>query len=107
MMETYNHIPDNAIIMLDVANIAERSVLLDKLIYNIYNTSYDTYGVLLRILTKYPIITTSMLQDSMFMNGNGGEDTSILFTDLHIGKYIYIYSVCVMCIYNIICRFGY
>ena len=86
-------IPSNAVLVLDVAGEAEKTVLIDKILLFCYTTNYDTYGILLRLLTSLPVLTTAVLSDAIFTGGakEEAETATILFTDLHLGMCMFVY----------------
>jgi hypothetical protein len=92
MVAHYGEVRRDSLLIFDVAGASEKGVLIRKLRSHLYDPKHDLYAVLLRLLTRNPIITIDSLQDDRFFGANGahhrvvGRSNSILFADLHIGR---------------------
>lgn len=94
MIKDYGCVRKDSLIIFDVAALDEKSVLLKKLIYNLYNKTKDTYGAMLLAISDVPMVTTNILKDEWFFDRNAFHcsgvtcdhfSDAIIFTDLHIG----------------------
>lgn len=91
MIAQYGEVRLDSLLVFDVAGAPEKGILLRKLKAHLYDPNQDVYGILLRLLTRNPVVTINSLQDDEFFRVNSphhlvrGRSNSILFTDLHIG----------------------
>lgn len=91
MMAHYGEVRLDSLLVFDVAGAPEKGVLIRKLRSHLFDAQHDVYGILLRLLTRNPVITMDSLQDDEFFRVNSGHrrvqgrTNSILFMDLHIG----------------------